>query len=250
MTEMVLALPILMAVLLLTFYFGREVVHVQVVQTVDRYEAWRRAAQADENSSSPWSAMQTASGGSIAVTVQNHFPDDAQNALQGYLQEPWPDAASLMSHAFEAFPSGRRAVVSASHASGVSAWPTLSGSVRHQHTRLDGDWTYFAQWEDIQGQPWRDFAAWTPAQPWPVASDYWGPWPYWTSHGSWIRRRNTTNQQPPPWMMRPASDAFFTTLDDSINELILQGNGLAGVLRNQVYRGQPTTFTGPGVRIE
>lgn len=247
MTEMVLALPILIAILLLVLYFGREVLHVQVVQTVDRYEAWRRAAQQPESDAGAWSVMQPDATASISLSSSTGFPSDARDAIYQHLQGPSPDAADLLDRAFEAFADGRRGIAQATHVNGISAWPTLSGQVVHQHVRLDGDWAYLGAWANVQGQAWQDFRGWA-MQTWPVSSDYWGNWAYWTSHGSWMRQRDDLNNQAPPWMMHVANDAFFTTFDASVESLESQGNGLAAALR-LCYRGQPTAMTGPGVIV-
>lgn len=215
MMETVLVLPFLVFILLLVMFFGRGVARVQHTQVMDRYEAWRLAAQspgpsANQNEGNP--QMNILFFGEAAKSIDfnssNYFPTDAPVSLQSAGQQFSTDTGALVDLAYQNFARGVRVEFKTSHQTDTRLWQRFEVPITHSHTRLDHDWKFVNGWR--------------------VQNNQWEP--------------NGTG----PWMLSPpVRDLFFQRFDNDMTAMVNQGNQLAAILQS-VYSARPA-YVGPNI---
>lgn len=167
MMETVLVLPLVFVVLALLFFFGQAMTRLQRSSVTDRYEAWRQTQYApgpgaefgkypaefgdanllDEaffagNASDLSIADRT---GRIRVTEPMQLIADAATNTAFPSDTPAydPQAAGDLADARHArSPAWWRVDLATEHTSDVPFYQRFAGPVHHQHTVIDGDWSY------------------------------------------------------------------------------------------------------------
>lgn len=170
MTETVLVLPLIFVVLALLFFFGQAMTRWQRSSVTDRYEAWRQAQYApgpglsfDKDSFSFGSAgllndaffagnADSLDVGDRAGRVNIQEPTDLiaeeASSIASVNHPTTYDPASAEDYVRALYlrsPAWWRIDLSTEHESDVPLYQRYAGAVRHQHTVIDGDWT-FAFW--------------------------------------------------------------------------------------------------------
>lgn len=210
MTETVLALPFLLLILMLIFFFGQSLQRYQQQSVLDRYDAWRNVAQAPGPSS----------GGPDHPLLNQTFFNDTAATLEGgitrhdltrvqnlLLQAAAPfgdDALEYTRAILDRFPAAIRAHYQTTFDSSVPLWQRMAGETHHSHIRPGNEWKFANGQHDANLQ-------WLPRGP------------YVTPNAA-IR------------------DVFLENLDSRLEPYSQQGNGLAQGLRNYylhapAYRG-------------
>lgn len=227
MVEFVLALPFLVAVLMLVLYFGRGMMRVQHSHVVDRYEAWRVVWDDYDlngnfyaNAPGPYpqptignplmnQAFFQDKAASVTHRRDTYFPDDAPEELATYAGSFSDEARQLVDRAHDdgSMPGGARVTFTASHTSDASIWERYERPISHTHTRIEHEWKFV---NGIRKN-----------------ADNW----VYAGHGS--------------WMMNAVADTFFTDFDDEMKTLADQDNRLASFLRS-IYLQKPG-YRGPTV---
>ncbi len=216
MSEMVLALPLILLVLSLLFYLGRGVVRVQRAQVMDRYESWRIIASSPgpqhDNSTNNAHMNQLFFGDrAAAIDYQGRwgFPIQATEQWIEIAGQYSNGAADLAEQQVSRGSSGVSVVFTTEHSTSNRLWSRFEGPIRHRHTRFGNDWAYVNGWRvDADNQ-------WEPAGPY-------GP--------NLLQSVHTVHIQP---------------ADDALIDLAEQNNVLARAIRN-LYLAQPG-YVGPDV---
>lgn len=170
MTETVLVLPLIFFILALLFFFGQAMTRWQRSSVTDRYEAWRQTQYAPGPGAE--FAKRGFDFGSADQLNQAFFGDNADRldiadrSGRINIDEPIdtvaeevartaapndvPDydpasAEQLVRELHRRTPAWWRIDLSTEHTSDVPLYERFAGPVRHQSTRIDGDWS-FATW--------------------------------------------------------------------------------------------------------
>ncbi len=160
MTEMVLVLPLILVVLSLLLFFGLAMTRLQRSSVTDRYEAWRQTLYAP----GPGAEFEKLRPefGDAGLLNEAFFADNADGLTiedrSGRVTVDAPTdtvavAAELINEGSDALiyeqalrsPAWWRIDLATEHTSSVPLYQRFAGPVRHQHTRIDGDWA-FASW--------------------------------------------------------------------------------------------------------
>jgi len=167
MTETVLVLPLVLVVLALLFFFGQAMTRLQRSSVTDRYEAWRQTQYA------PGPGAEFAKGpvefGGASMLDQAFFAGNAsslsiaQRAGRVHVSEPTElvteavldiatrsddpvyepqSAADMIEARHLRSPAWWRIDLTTEHTSSVPLYQRFAGAVHHQHTVIDGDWSY------------------------------------------------------------------------------------------------------------
>jgi hypothetical protein len=174
MMETVLVLPLVFVVLAILFFFGQAMTRLQRSSVTDRYEAWRQTLYApgpgaefvkhgrevggaqllnEAFFSGNASQLDVADrSGRINVQEPTDLVAEATLSIAAEVTAPGYDAASaedLVEEMHLRSPAWWRVDLSTEHTSSVPFYQRFAGPVRHQHTRIDGDWS-FASWVEQQ----------------------------------------------------------------------------------------------------
>jgi hypothetical protein len=170
MTETVLVLPLILVVLALLFFFGQAMTRWQRSSVTDRYEAWRQAQYApgpgvsfnkDSRNFGPADLLNEAffAGNADRLDVADRAgrisidePTDliaeetlfvaSGTVIEGY-EPAWAEDYARELH--RRLPAWWRIDLATEHESSVPLYQRFAGAVKHQHTLIDGDWS-FATW--------------------------------------------------------------------------------------------------------
>jgi len=170
MTETVLTLPLILLMLALIFFFGVSLTRLQRTSVTDRYEAWRQAeyatgpgAEFDKNPSDfgVTSLLNEAffAGNADSLDISDRSgrvrvdePTDlvAEQTLINALALNDPKyesrvAEDLVREQARRSPAWWRIDIATEHTWDVPLYQRFKGPIHHQHTRIDGDWS-FASW--------------------------------------------------------------------------------------------------------
>ena len=214
MMEMCFALPFLFLVISLVFYFGRGLTRVQNAQIMDRYEAWRLAGGGpgpDGRTQYMNEAFFARKATSLEHTVTTYFPPDAGNDLIAATAGFSGDTQNLVTLALGQFPTGQTVQFTTTFDSSIRLWKNFERPVVHGHTVLDNDWKFATAWVKPKDQ--------------------------------WVQAFRAND----PWMLLPVRDQFFMDLDNSLTNLVTQGNGLAQFLQS-LYTERPN-YVGPTIEL-
>jgi len=174
MTETVLTLPLILLVLALIFFFGLSLTRLQRSSVTDRYEAWRQAVYATGpgaefektsegfgNTSLLKEAFFAGNADSLVVADRSgrvrvdepvdlvadqtlaNAPDSTDPRYDPQVAEDLVRAQALRS------PAWWRIDLATEHTWAVPLYQRFAGPIRHQHARIDGDWS-FASWIEQQ----------------------------------------------------------------------------------------------------
>ncbi len=167
MMETVLVLPLVLVVLALLFFFGQAMTRLQRSSVTDRYEAWRQTQYA------PGPGAEYSRGpvefGGAGLLDQAFFAGNASDldiaersgrvhvsettdlvteavldiATRSDTPEYEPQSAADMVEARHLrSPAWWRIDLATEHTSSVPLYQRFAGAVHHQHTVIDGDWSY------------------------------------------------------------------------------------------------------------
>lgn len=179
MTETVLVLPLIFFILGLLFFFGQAMTRWQRSSVTDRYEAWRQT-QYGQGPGAEF-AKRGFDFGSAGQLNQIFFGDNADRLEVAdrsgriNIEEPVDiiaeaahlaatpttvpayepaSAEELVRELHSRTPAWWRVDLSTEHISDVPLYQRFAGPVRHQSTRIDGDWS-FATWieQEHRGDP-------------------------------------------------------------------------------------------------
>lgn len=251
MTEMVLALPLLLLILVLVVYFGRAMVRVQRALVMDRYEAWRVAeyGQGPSANDAAGNAMINqmffaGNAESIEYHRGDNFSGDALAQLIGAAADYSNDAGTYAQALLLSLPAGHTSEFVTTHENTVPILRRFEGPIRHRHTRLDHNWRLVNGWRDVEGNDWRDFDS--SIEPWwnwsPADRSNWGDWRIWPSQSTWrpslpyASNHDTLNEM------------FYISLDEELNLLTAHGSLFADMLRTTYLELLP--YRGPGAIFE
>jgi hypothetical protein len=219
MSEMVLAMPFLVLILLLLFFFGRGLVRAQRVAVMDRYEAWRQAsadapgphAQIDDGHTLLNQTFYGGNADAIDYDGADLFPPDAPRELiaEAAAFATRAKTVELVNDVYDQFARGRSVRFRARHDEAIKAIRDMDlvRPVASRHTRLGHDWRFANGWR-------RD------------------------SDGEWEPRTGGTS------MLGPLRDVFYPAFDDQL-ESLASNNSLARMLRG-MYLNEPA-YRGPEV---
>lgn len=179
MTETVLVLPLVFFILALLFFFGQAMTRWQRSSVTDRYEAWRQTQYAPGPGAE--FAKRGFDFGSADQLNQAFFADNAdrldvadrsgrvnidqpvdiiaEEASRTATPSTSPDydpasAEELARELHDRAPAWWRIDLSTEHTYDVPLYQRFAGPLRHQSTRIDGDWS-FATWieQEHRGDP-------------------------------------------------------------------------------------------------
>ncbi len=181
MTETVLVLPLIFFILALLFFFGQAMTRWQRSSVTDRYEAWRQAqyapgpgaefAKRGFDFGSADQLNQAFFGGNAdrldvadrsgRVNIDRPVDIIAEEARRTAMPSTSPDydpasAEELVRELHDRAPAWWRIDLSTEHTYDVPLYQRFAGPLRHQSTRIDGDWS-FATW--LEQEAYRDRAA-------------------------------------------------------------------------------------------
>jgi len=167
MMETVLVLPLIFVILALLFYFGQNMTRLQRASVTDRYEAWRQTQYAPgpgaEFAKSPSEfgdanllnqAFFAGNASELSVEdragrVNVNEPTDlvAQAATDIAQPSDAPAydpqiAGELVEQRNRRSPAWWRVDLATEHSTSVAFYQRFAGPIRHQHTVIDGDWSY------------------------------------------------------------------------------------------------------------
>lgn len=260
MTETVLVLPLVFVVLALLFFFGQAMTRLQRSSVTDRYEAWRQTLYApgpgaqfakrgrdfgdagllnEAFFAGNASRLDVADrSGRVDVVEPIDIVADEARALAVESNSPRYDPSTAQQTVRDLAgraPAWWRVDLSTQHTSTVPLYQRFAGPVRHQHTRIDGDWS-FASWieQDKRG----------------VARDVHDVL---TDDVFFIGDTNDANGLRDLHDLRPQSllglyDVYYMSVDQPLESLEQQGNPIAGAVRG-IYLNLPT-YVGPQVQPE
>jgi len=167
MTETVLILPLVLVVLALLFFFGQAMTRLQRSSVADRYEAWRQTQYAPgpgaEFGKGPVEfgnaglldrAFFAGNASSLAIADRAgriNVTEPTEMVVQAVLDiatrsddpvyEPQA-AADMVEARLLRSPAWWRIDLATEHTSNVPLYQRFAGPVHHQHTVIDGDWSY------------------------------------------------------------------------------------------------------------
>ncbi len=167
MMETVLVLPLVLVVLALLFFFGQAMTRLQRSSVTDRYEAWRQTQYAPgpgaefaknpvefgnanmldqaffAGNASDLSVADRA--GRVNISEPSDLVADSARGIAPPSDSPVydPDVAGDMILARHLrSPAWWRIDLATEHTSSVPLYQRFAGPVLHQHTVIDGDWSY------------------------------------------------------------------------------------------------------------
>lgn len=174
MMETVLVLPLIFVILALLFFFGQSMTRLQRSSVTDRYEAWRQTQYApgpgaefakqypDFGIADPLNEVFFAGNassldvedrsGRIDIAEPTDLVADAATQIALTLDYPAysPDVAGeLVRERHDRSPAWWRVDLATEHTSSVQFYQRFAGPVRHQHTVVDGDWSYGSWIEQV-----------------------------------------------------------------------------------------------------
>lgn len=179
MTETVLVLPLVFFILALLFFFGQTMTRWQRSSVTDRYEAWRQtqygqgpgaefakrgfdfgsADQLNQAFFAGHADRLDVADRSGRVNIDEPTDIIAEEAYQTATPTTAPDydpasAEELVRELHSRAPAWWRIDLSTEHTSDVPLYQRFAGPLRHQSTRIDGDWS-FATWieQEHRGDP-------------------------------------------------------------------------------------------------
>lgn len=180
MTETVLVLPLIFFILALLFFFGQAMTRWQRSSVTDRYEAWRQtqygvgpgaefakrgfdfgsADQLNQAFFADNADRLDVADRSGRINIDEPIDIVAEEVLRTATPTTAPDydpasAEELVRELHGRAPAWWRIDLSAEHTSSVPLFQRFAGPVRHQSTRIDGDWS-FATW--LEQEAFRDRA--------------------------------------------------------------------------------------------
>ncbi len=167
MMETVLVLPLIFVILALLFFFGQSMTRLQRSSVTDRYEAWRQTQYAPgpgaefakrQNDFGDADLLNQAffAGNASGLTVADRAgrinisePTEIVASAATEIAPPSdipaynPDAAGeMVRQRHDRSPAWWRVDLATEHTSSVEFYQRFAGAVRHQHTVVDGDWSY------------------------------------------------------------------------------------------------------------
>lgn len=220
MSEFVLALPFLLLVLSLVVYFGRGSVRVQHAAVMDRYEAWRQAAQAPgprSDDAAGHAQLNATFYNANADRIHIHGSDRLATRPMDDLVAAARSVSSTMSAIAatqqDVYPWGRTVAFTTGYDNPILAWEPFhgTGDIDHGHTRIDHEWKYANGWRQV--------------------------------NGAWVQTGGGPRLMAPAGQRSPLGDAFFADLDHSLEGV---GGDLAWAVRRAVYHQEPG-YIGPTV---
>lgn len=260
MTETVLVLPLIFVVLALLFFFGQAMTRLQRSSVTDRYEAWRQAQYApapgvsfDKDSRSFGSAdlLNEAffAGNADRLDVADRAGRiNVQEPIDLIAEETLAIASEIVTQGYDPLkaedlvrelhlrsPAWWRIDLATEHESSVPLYQRFAGAVHHQHTVIDGDWT-FAFWVEQEHRGVR-------SEIHPVLNDD-------VYLDDLIRDHDGLADlyDYRPYALKGIYYAFYEDLDQPIETLEAQGNPLASAVRG-IYMNLPD-YVGPQVLPE
>ncbi|MCE9592516.1 MAG: hypothetical protein K8S99_18570 [Planctomycetes bacterium] len=275
MSEMVLVLPLILLILALLIFFGYGMVRVQHSQVMDRYEAWRAASHTLYNEpggssltvSRPPNADDTNAhqllnetffannASSITHSVGNSLSGDATEELISRTSGFSADAGNVARAVYNSLPDGRTDEFHVTHANTVRALEMLNNDISHAHTRTAHDWLFNNGWVE-------SFYRWNNLPPL-----YANQMQQIDDHVLLLQRqvgmtvqtvRNInveavverdegyvtwTRNGPIASPLNGVSEELYSDMDQGLESLSGQGNGLAGAIR-AMYLNNPA-YVGP-----
>lgn len=278
MSEMVLALPIILLILSLLYFFGRGMVRVQHTQVADRFDVWREGAAVvysepgtagypvinrpphsnnDVGNSMLNDTFFAGNASSIRVEAGNALASDASEALVARAAAFSANTGAIADQIFSDLPDGRTLRVWVSHVNTVRAWEMLEGDITHAHTRSLYDWRYVNGWHERLFR-WDNLAALSANTMFPLGPNHLvlgrrvGDMtntvttvigevviPHPDGYVVWSRASPSSSP------LRSISAAMYEEMDDGLGSLEERGNGLAGAIRD-TYLAEPG-YIGPVV---
>lgn len=222
--EMVLAMPLLILILFLLFYFGRGMVRVQRAQVADRYQAWFEVGRAPGPGGGgvPGQLNQmffANNAESLVIDQADQFPADGMEQLVEDVAGVDSDAALLAERLGASLPSGRLVRLEAVHGETVPVWRQFEGPIRHAHIRIEHEWRFVNGWRresQLESQPW-------------------------PSHGGWYPGGALAS------LLSPLRRTFFSEFDDGLAELDPDGPAGDMVRMIEGLYAQEPSYAGPSV---
>ncbi len=167
MMETILVLPLIFVILALLFFFGQAMTRLQRSSVTDRYEAWRQTQYAPgpgaEFAKSPVEfgdadllnqaffagnaskLSVTDRAGRVNITEPTTLVADAATDIANPSDLPNYDpqvAGDMVQSRHLRSPAWWRVDLATEHTSNVPLFQRFAGPVHHQHTVIDGDWSY------------------------------------------------------------------------------------------------------------
>ncbi len=255
MTETVLVLPLILLVLALLFFFGQAMTRLQRSSVTDRYEAWRQAQYAPAPGVD--FAKHSRVFGSADLLNEAFFAGNAdrldvadragrirvQEPIDLIAEETLAIASEIVAQGYEPSkaedlvrelhlrsPAWWRIDLATEHESSVPLYQRFAGAVHHQHTVIDGDWTFAFWLEQEHRGVRRDIS--------PILTDD-------------VYLNNTPDGSDGfvdlydyrPYALTGIYYAYYEDLDQPIEALNEQGNPLASAVRG-IYLNIPD-YVGP-----
>lgn len=220
MIETVFSLLFIIPILFLIFFFGKGIVKVQHAQVVDRYVAWQIVPGGPGPSADPDNQnvllnkaffdgkAQSITYDAITVLPQGDDTNASPTALTNAGQLVSNDTGTLMSKAFEEFPSILRATFTTSLPSEIAFWEQFDRPITHMHQRIDNEWKFVNSWTK-------------------------------KADGTWVESGDG------PWMLYPVRDALLLDIESQLKILENMGDPLGTMMRS-VYSAKPG-YAGPTV---
>jgi hypothetical protein len=260
MSETVLVLPLVFVVLALLFFFGQAMTRLQRSSVTDRYEAWRQTLYAPGPGAQ--FAKRGRSFGDAGLLNQAFFAgnasrlDIADRSGRIDVQEPIDLVANqTLDTAVESTsprydpataqqavrdfarraPAWWRIDLSTEHTYTVPLYQRFAGPVRHQSTRIDGDWS-FASWIEQKHRGVPSDVADTLTNDVLFVGD--------TNDADGLRDLNELR----PQALFGLYDVYYRDADQPLETLAQQGNPLASAVRG-IYLNLPT-YVGPTIQPE
>jgi len=172
--ETVLVLPLIFVILALLFFFGQSMTRLQRSSVTDRYEAWRQTQYAPGPGAefgklpcefgdadllnqaffaSNASDLSVASrAGRVNVSEPTDIVADAATGIAPPSDIPAYDpvvAGEMVEQRHLRSPAWWRVDLATEHTSSVPFYQRFAGAIKHQHTIIDGDWSYGSWIEQI-----------------------------------------------------------------------------------------------------
>jgi hypothetical protein len=167
MMETVLVLPLIFVILALLFFFGQAMTRLQRSSVTDRYEAWRQTQYAPGPGAQFAKApvefgnanlldqaffagnasnlSVTSRAGRINITETSDLVSNAATDIANPSDYPvynTGSAGDMVRARLQRSPAWWRIDLATEHTSDVPFYQRFAGPVQHQHTVIDGDWSY------------------------------------------------------------------------------------------------------------
>ncbi|MBI1337426.1 MAG: hypothetical protein GC164_10740 [Phycisphaera sp.] len=213
MAEMVLVLPLLIAILALLLFLGPAMVRLQHGKTMARYEVWRMAVRAPGPSANDalghpqLNQLFFANRASqITLDAGPGYPNEPDNTFNQFAGSVSDNTGRFAQAVTDQLEHGRSRLFHVTHPSRNDAW---GGPIASRFTRIGHDWRF------VNG------------------------WTYNTSRAAW--------EMAPPFAdhLDIIRDVFYENEDAPILDLDQSGNRLASVLR-RIYMAHPG-YAGPTI---